>query len=137
MYDSVQECTKTYLETETETEKRERGGTKRATRIPADWKPSEEEIKYCKDNRKDLNPEVVAENFRDYWVSKPGAGATKLDWSATWRSWVRKESAPRTNGFQQAEITTSTHDKVDFKKLRDFEKQLDPVDPYADLKGSR
>ncbi len=28
--------------------------------------------------------------FRDFWISKPGAGGTKLDWEATWRNWMRK-----------------------------------------------
>ena len=36
---------------------------------------------------------MVATNFYDYWISKPGAGGRKSDWSATWRMWVRKESA--------------------------------------------
>lgn len=30
------------------------------------------------------------ERFRDYWVSKPGKDGVKLDWSATWRNWIRK-----------------------------------------------
>lgn len=29
--------------------------------------------------------------FRDYWISKAGQSAVKLDWFATWRNWVRKE----------------------------------------------
>lgn len=28
--------------------------------------------------------------FRDYWISKTGANATKADWEATWRNWIRK-----------------------------------------------
>lgn len=27
--------------------------------------------------------------FRDYWISKSGKDATKLDWLATWRNWLR------------------------------------------------
>jgi len=66
---------------------------KRGSRLPDDWKPSKEDITYCKDKRPDLNWQLVAENFRDYWIAKPGAGGVKLDWSATWRTWVRKEKA--------------------------------------------
>lgn len=29
------------------------------------------------------------DQFRDYWISKPGQGGVKLDWFATWRNWVR------------------------------------------------
>lgn len=30
-----------------------------------------------------------ADKFRDYWISKAGSGAVKLDWQATWRNWIR------------------------------------------------
>ncbi len=33
---------------------------------------------------------VEIAKFRDYWRSKTGANATKIDWQATWRNWVRK-----------------------------------------------
>ncbi len=81
-------------EREGERETEERQKKPRATRLPADWTPSEEQIKFCRDNRPDLNPMWVADNFRSYWVSKP-KDATKLDWNLTWQTWVRKESAPK------------------------------------------
>lgn len=28
--------------------------------------------------------------FRDYWNAKTGKDATKHDWQATWRNWVRR-----------------------------------------------
>lgn len=31
------------------------------------------------------------EKFRDYWISKSGAMATKRDWYATWRNWIRRK----------------------------------------------
>jgi hypothetical protein len=30
-----------------------------------------------------------ADRFRDYWIGKSGAGASKADWRATWRNWIR------------------------------------------------
>ena len=63
------------------------------TRLPADWKPNLADIDYCKTERPDLLPSRVASNFYDYWIAIPGAKGRKLDWSATWRGWVRKESA--------------------------------------------
>lgn len=30
-------------------------------------------------------------SFRDYWLAKSGANATKKDWLATWRNWIRKD----------------------------------------------
>lgn len=39
-----------------------------------------------------------ADRFRDYWIAKTGKDATKADWEATWRNWVRKDYTP-TNGI--------------------------------------
>jgi len=69
---------------------KERG---RATRLTADWMPSDEQICFCKTERPDLNPTQTADRFRDYWIAKSGKDATKLDWDATWRNWVRNERA--------------------------------------------
>lgn len=75
-------------------EKKERllGARFELVTLPEEWRA------YCEENRKDLKPESVFEDFRDYWIAKPGAAALKLDWSATWRTWVRKQSAPHANG---------------------------------------
>ena len=76
----------------------------RGTRLPADWVPTEAQILYCKTERPDLRPEWVAANFRDFWISKAGSDAVKLDWDATWRNWVRKEReqpAAKSSGTKQ------------------------------------
>lgn len=62
-----------------------------ATRLPADWQPSQEDISFCKTNRPDLNYREVAQEFKDYWIALPDAKARKTDWAATWRNWVRKQ----------------------------------------------
>lgn len=77
-----------------EKEKKKRNSkaeTQHATRLPDDWVPSDEEIGFCRAERTDLDPIVTANRFRDYWVAQPGAKGKKLDWSATWRNWVRNE----------------------------------------------
>jgi uncharacterized protein YdaU (DUF1376 family) len=55
--------------------------------IPEDW------VLFCKKERSDLNPTVVFDGFRDYWVSVAGAKGVKADWTATWRNWVRNQKA--------------------------------------------
>lgn len=63
---------------------------KRGTRLPDDWTPSPAEIRFAAQQNMTLEETSrVAENFRDYWIAKPGAAGRKLDWSATWRNWVR------------------------------------------------
>lgn len=58
--------------------------------------------------------EREAEKFRNYWAARSGAGATKLDWPATWRNWCLSVAeklgcAPRPPG--------ATIPQIDPKKL--------------------
>lgn len=62
-----------------------------ASRLPADWSMSPDDCQFCIDHRPDLNTLETASRFRDYWIAQPGAKGRKLDWSATWRNWVRNE----------------------------------------------
>ena len=66
---------------------------KRATRLPADWAPTPDQIAWARSERKDINPATEASKFRDYWIAKAGRDASKLDWDATWRNWVRNAKA--------------------------------------------
>lgn len=69
---------------------RAKRATARGTRLPTDWGLTEERIAIAK--AEGLNAIRTHEAFRDYWLAKAGAGATKVDWDATWRSWCRKQS---------------------------------------------
>lgn len=69
----------------------------KGNRLAKDWKPSNEMLVFCKTNRPDLDPMIVADSFRDYWLSQPGAKGVKLDWDATWRNWVRNQK----QGYKQ------------------------------------
>ncbi len=73
-----------------------RGETARArgARLDPGWVPSEIDAAWARAKRPDLDIPETIERFRDYWTAKAGADATKLDWSATWRNWVRNEKAP-------------------------------------------
>jgi hypothetical protein len=71
----------------------------RATRLPADWKPSDSDVSFCRQERPDLLPTQIADQFRDYWIAQPGAKGRKMDWPATWRNWVRNQRA--TSGPRQ------------------------------------
>ncbi|WP_273783924.1 hypothetical protein [Bartonella sp. AU15XJBT] len=60
----------------------------RGCRLPEDFEPD-----YDFAIEEGLPPKrvkVEIAKFRDYWRSKAGANATKIDWQATWRNWVRK-----------------------------------------------
>ncbi len=44
----------------------------------------------CRRIQPKADPHKVFEEFRDYWISVPGAKGRKSDWTATWRNWCRK-----------------------------------------------
>ena len=81
----------------------------RGARLPADWKPNAELVAWSKAERPDLELRKVFEEFKDYWSSLPGSKGVKLDWDATWRNWVRKQTAAKASFAQQAsDVVRST-----------------------------
>jgi len=68
---------------------------KRGTRLPDCWEPSPDLRAWAVKERPDLDPDRTLAAFRDYWIAQPGQRGVKLDWDATYRNWVRKESAPK------------------------------------------
>ena len=88
----------------------------RATRLPADWKPSEAMIEFCKKERPDLLVKSVADSFRDYWIAQPGAKGRKVDWDATWRNWIRNQRG------QSA--SSKPYENAKDKSRREFNEQI-------------
>lgn len=101
---------------------------KRAARLPEDWKPDREYWEAAKL----INPSATQEwfvgtanKFRDYWIAKSGKDATKVDWLATWRNWIRRDvenqGAPRgqykTAAEKEAERNAYT---FNLERARDF-----------------
>ena len=81
----------------------------RGTRLPADWKPNAELVAWSKAERPDLDLRKVFEEFKDYWSSVSGSSGVKLKWDATWRNWVRKQTAAKASFAQQAsDVVRST-----------------------------
>jgi uncharacterized protein YdaU (DUF1376 family) len=69
----------------------------KGSRLNSDWIPSDAMLAYAAANRPDVNALAETENFRDYWIAKPGAGGVKLDWEATWRTWIRRATPSSKN----------------------------------------
>ncbi len=67
-------------------------------RLPDDWKLPKGWGQWAVEDR-GWPPEQIrleGEKFADYWRSKSGKDATKLDWEATWRNWCRNAKASGT-----------------------------------------
>lgn len=63
----------------------------RGSRLPPDWQPSEILKAWALQKRPDLETALTAEKFRNYWAGVPGSKGLKLDWEATFRTWVLGE----------------------------------------------
>lgn len=78
------------------------GKANRGTRIQPDWEPSAEVVGWAASQGFDsAKLDRVLASFRDYWRAAAGSKGVKLDWDATFRNWLRRESAdaaPKSNG---------------------------------------
>jgi hypothetical protein len=76
----------------------------RASRLPPDWVLPEDWKGWALKAQPSWTQTHVAKvsaNFRDYWIAAPKG--LKLDWLATWRTWVRRE------GPMPGAITAASH----------------------------
>lgn len=79
---------------------------RRATRIPDDFAVTAAMVEWAGEHAPDVDGRRATAAFVDYWRAKAGAAATKRDWVATWRNWMRRDqeqaersgSTARTNG---------------------------------------
>lgn len=81
-------------ETETETEKTTPNGVvarKRATRIPEPFIVSKEMREWAAEEVPGVDVDGSTRKFVDYWRAESGAKASKKDWTATWRNWLRRD----------------------------------------------
>ena len=62
---------------------------RQATRIPDGWQPTPELLAWAHATVPGVNAAWETEQFRDYWSAASGQRATKADWAATWRQWMR------------------------------------------------
>lgn len=63
---------------------------RKAGRLPSNWQLPNSWGQWAVSQG--LSAEKVrleAEKFRDYWIAKSGKDATKTNWEATWRNWIR------------------------------------------------
>lgn len=74
----------------------------RASRLPEGWEPFDENYDLAISWGL-IDSEIRTEHakFTDYWTAKSGKDATKTDWDATWRNWMRKAADDKRNKIQK------------------------------------
>ena len=92
---------------------KEKKENKRGSRLAQDFVLSKEWIEFCVSQRPDLHPAQTFDQFKDYWTSQAGQKGVKLDWSATWRNWVRSTHAPKRNPADIVRFTVPSKNEPD------------------------
>lgn len=59
-------------------------------RLASDWEPTPEQIRWVQSECPTVDGRTETLNFKDYWIAKAGKDATKVDWPATYRRWMRE-----------------------------------------------
>jgi uncharacterized protein YdaU (DUF1376 family) len=78
---------------------------KKSTRLPDNWEPTQDywdaAVLIGNELNIDMRPRLkqIAHKFKDYWIAKSGKDATKADWLATWRNWIRREAENAKGGI--------------------------------------
>jgi hypothetical protein len=87
-----------------------RSKTNRGARLPADWAlPASWGQWAIGEGHSEASIRLEADKFRDFWHAKSGKDATKLDWEATWRNWMRNVAKPRDRPQSQAPPRETEH----------------------------
>jgi len=81
----------------------------KGTRLPEDWYPDQPLLTWARGRRSDLDMPDTIESFKDYWLSKSGQGATKVDWRRCFRNWIRNTRGPYWNRPQQPPRPAQTY----------------------------
>lgn len=110
--------------------KKQRESASRASRLPDDWQLPDEWELWAKAERPDLHPKSVAAAFKDYWVSVSGSRATKRDWFAVWRNWIRREAKVGDKKQSSASVPSWADLPRDDNKLADHARWHRLPDPY-------
>lgn len=103
----------------------------RGTRLPGDWLPTRELVQWARIEFPAVDSKYETDKFLDYWHSKAGAGATKVDWQKTWKNWIRKasehtaaRSAPRSRREAEQAATDALFER---NAARDNSMHLRPI----------
>lgn len=82
-------------EAEADTPPKGGGSRKRATRIPEPFMLTTDMKQWAAEEVPTVDADAATRRFVDYWRAESGSKATKIDWIATWRNWLRRDADNR------------------------------------------
>lgn len=107
----------------------------RATRIPDPFNVSQTMREWAAAEVPGVDVDRSTRTFVDYWRAESGAKATKRDWIATWRNWLRRD-AERTGGGRQSTSVRAHQTLAAGRRLTRTEENLAVVAEIAAREGN-
>lgn len=102
---------------------------KRGCRLPRDWTPTDDLIAWALARPGMTNAALDEEidKFNDHWKSAPSSKGVKLDWSATFRNWIRnaKPSHGSTSHAAPRKLSAQERIEANIRRARDHETAID------------
>lgn len=121
------------LPSSTDSQEKKEGvvGRARGSRLPVDWQPTQADLNFAVCHLPEGQIAEEVEKFRDYWHARAGPGGVKLDWSATWRTWVRRAKGNGQNGHRPHPISTAFNELIADAEARARAADLGDADPFG------
>lgn len=108
--------------------------SKKGCRLPEDFQP-DFSIAFS-EGFTEQQAQKLFENFKDYWTAKTGKDATKRDWQATWRNWVRSPFNQKFKGYGHARTNTDNRSTARQFAEAVFDRcRREGVDPFKPIIG--
>lgn len=73
-----------------------------AHRIPDQFEVSESDLQWAAEHVPLISINRETEKFLDYWIAEAGPRAEKMNWTAAWRTWMRRADEYRVQHDQKA-----------------------------------
>lgn len=88
------------------------------TRLPDDFAVTPAMAEWARQNTPHVDGRHEFEQFRDYWTAKSGRDATKRDWLATWRRWMRESEQRAGRPAGHRAVPTSERNLLQTQQLK-------------------
>lgn len=109
-----------------------RGARLALSSLPAEWRD------WANRERPDLDADATWQIFHDHWIAIAGTRGCKSDWLATWRNWVRRETAsPGGHNGHRYESAADKRAKINRTFIEAGQRAFDEMDsgPARPLRG--
>ena len=88
--------------------------------VPEEWK-DKLQVEFP-----NVDVELEARKFQNYWISKSGKDATKVDWKKTFENWIISEN-------QRTGKAAKPQQKTNKEKLAEYERYYDRLEKEAGI----